>query len=73
MEEVLRSEILKLKGRLRDASQEQDQLDRSLYQESRKVEERERQRDLQNSSLQVLHQQLELARKTKEDAAEAGG
>ncbi len=73
MEEVLRSEILELKGRLREASQEHDRLARSLDQESRKVEELERQRDLQNSSLQVLHQQLELARKTKEDAAEAGG
>jgi chromosome segregation ATPase len=73
VEEVLRSEILELEGRLREASQEQDRLAKTLEQENRKVEELERQRDLQNSSLQVLHQQLELARKSKEGAAEAGG
>jgi chromosome segregation ATPase len=73
MEEVLRSEILELEGRLRETSEEQERLAKTLEQENRKVEELERQRDLQNSSLQALHQQLELARKSKEDAAEAGG
>ncbi len=73
MEEVLRSEILELEGRLRESSQEQDRLAKTLEQENRKVEELERQRDLQNSSLQVLHKQLELARKSREGAAEAGG
>ena len=73
MEEVLRSEILELKSRLRETAHEQDRLAKALEQENRKVEELERQRDLQNSSLQVLHQQLELARESKEDAAEAGG
>jgi septal ring factor EnvC (AmiA/AmiB activator) len=73
MEEVLRSEILELEGRLRESSQEQDRLAKTLEQGNRKVEELERQRDLQNSSLQVLHKQLELARKSREGAAEAGG
>lgn len=73
MEEVLRSEILELKSRLREMSEEQDRLNKMLEQEHRKVQELERQRDLQNSSLQVLHQQLELARENKEDAAKAGG
>lgn len=73
MEEVLRSEILELKSRLRETAREQDRLIKALEQENRKVQELERQRDLQNTSLQVLHQQLELVRESKEDAAEAGG
>ncbi|NIP15432.1 MAG: hypothetical protein GWM88_12215 [Pseudomonadales bacterium] len=73
MQEVLRSEILELEARLRDTSEEQDRTAKALEQENRKVAELERQRDLQSSSLQALHQQLELARNGKDDSAEAGG
>lgn len=69
MEEVLRSEVQELESRLRQTAQEHDRLAKALEQEKRKVVELERERDLQNRSLQVLHQQLELARENGGQAA----
>lgn len=62
MEEVLRSEVHELESRLRQTTLEHERLTKALEQEKRKVVELERERELQNKSLQVLHQQLELAR-----------
>jgi chromosome segregation ATPase len=69
MEEVLRSEVHELESRLRQTAAEHDRLVKALDQEKRKVVELERERELQNKSLQVLHQQLELARESGERAA----
>jgi hypothetical protein len=69
MEEVLRSEVHELESRLRQTAAEHERLTRALEQEKRKVVELERERELQNKSLQVLHQQLELARENTERAA----
>jgi chromosome segregation ATPase len=69
MEEVLRSELHELESRLRQTTLERDRLSKALDQEKRKVIELERERELQNKSLQVLHQQLELARETGPQAA----
>ena len=69
MEEVLRTEVQELESRLRQTAQEHDRLAKALEQEKRKVVELERERDLQNRSLQVLHQQLELARENGGQAA----
>jgi len=69
MEEVLRSEVHELESRLRQTAAEHDRLAKSLEQEKRKVLELERERELQNKSLQVLHQQLELARENGDQAA----
>lgn len=51
-----------LEARLRQKAEEYERLNRSLEMEQRKVLELERERELQNKSLQVLHQQLELER-----------
>jgi len=69
MEEVLRSELHELESRLRQTVFERDRLSKTLDQEKRKVTELERERELQNRSLLVLHQQLELARETGKRAA----
>ena len=69
MEEVLRSEVHELESRLRQTAAEHERLTRALEQEKRKVVELERERELQNKSLQVLHQQLELARENTDRAA----
>ena len=58
----LSEEVNELTGRLRQKAQEYDRLNREFEAEKRKVGELERERDLQNKSLQVLHQQLELER-----------
>lgn len=55
-------DIEELKARLRQRAEEQDRLNRALETEQRKVVELTRERELQNKSLQVLHQQLELER-----------
>jgi hypothetical protein len=69
MEEVLRSEVHELESRLRQRTTDHDRQQRALEQEQRKVLELERERELQNKSLQVLHQQLELARENGQQAA----
>lgn len=56
------TEVEELKARLRQWAEEQERLNRALETEQRKVVELTRERELQNKSLQVLHQQLELER-----------
>jgi chromosome segregation ATPase len=69
MEEVLRSEVHELESRLRQTSADQDRLSKALEQEKRAVAELRGERELQNRSLQVLHQQLELAGENAKQAA----
>ena len=69
MEEVLRSEVHDLESRLRQTSADQDRLSKALEQEKRAVAELRGERELQNRSLQVLHQQLELAGENAKRAA----
>ena len=69
MEEVLRSEVHELESRLRQTTLEHERLTKALEQEKRKVVELERERELQNKSLLVLHQQLELARESGQQAS----
>ncbi|MCZ6708817.1 MAG: hypothetical protein O7B25_00475 [Gammaproteobacteria bacterium] len=69
MEEVLRSEVHELESRLRQTVVEQDRLSKALGQEKRMVAELRRERELQNRSLLVLHQQLELADENGKQAA----
>ena len=57
-----RAEVEELEARLRQKAQEYERLNKMLETEQRKVMELERERELQNKSLQVLHQQLELER-----------
>ena len=69
MEEVLRTEVHELESRLRQTAGEHDRLNKALEHEKRKVAELQRERELQNRSLQVLHQQLELAEENGKHAA----
>jgi len=62
----LSSEVTELTNRLRQKAQDFDRLNRQLDAERRKVSELERERELQNKSLQVLHQQLEMERTGQE-------
>ena len=59
---VLARQIKDLELRLRQRAVECQMLEDQLAQEQRKVLELERERELQNKSLMVLHQQLEVAR-----------
>ena len=56
------SEVKELQARVRQQASEHEQLNKALDTEQRKVIELGRERELQNKSLQVLHQQLELER-----------
>lgn len=58
----VREEMEELSQRLRQKAQDFDRLNRQMDGEKRKVSELERERELQNKSLQVLHQQLEMER-----------
>ncbi len=58
----VRDEMEELVKRLRQKAQDFDRLSRQMDGEKRKVSELERERELQNKSLQVLHQQLEMER-----------
>lgn len=58
----IRDEMEELTKRLRQKAQDFDRLNRQMEGEKRKVAELERERELQNKSLQVLHQQLEMER-----------
>ncbi len=61
-ETLLQVEMDGLKAKLKNAERELEIAKSELSREQTKVTELERERELQNKSLQVLHQQLELAR-----------
>lgn len=69
MEDVLRIEVHELESRLRQTVAEHDRFASGLEREERKVVELQRERELQNKSIQVLHQQLELARENGQQTA----
>jgi len=58
-----------LEGRLVRKLSEVDRLEQALAAEERRIREFERERDLQNKSLHVLHQQLEMERDQPQRAA----
>lgn len=58
-----------LEARLKQKAEEYDRLARELDAEQRRVTELERERELQNKSLRVLHQQLELEKERGQRAA----
>lgn len=60
--DVSATDVRELEARVRQQAQDQERLNKALDTEQRKVVELERERELQNKSLQVLHQQLELER-----------
>ncbi len=64
--------VQELTARVRQQAEEHERLTRALETEQRKVVELERERELQNKSLQVLHQQLELERERGNAAPPAG-
>jgi len=55
-------EVEELRARLRQTGEEQSHLNKALESERRRIVELERERELQNRSLRVLHEQLELER-----------
>lgn len=59
---TLEQELEELRVRLRQKAEDYERLQQQLDHEQRKVSELERERELQNKSLKVLHQQLEMAR-----------
>ena len=61
--------IVDLKALLEQKSEESDRLGRELELMQRRVMELERERELQNQSLRVLHQQLELEKERGQRAA----
>ncbi len=61
-ETMMQVEMDSLRAKLKNAERELARLQSELAHEQGKVTELERERELQNKSLQVLHQQLELAR-----------
>ncbi|MEM1230103.1 MAG: hypothetical protein AAGI15_06160 [Pseudomonadota bacterium] len=62
---ALEQELRELRARLRQKAEDYERLQSQLEHEQRKVAELERERELQNKSLKVLHQQLEMAREAK--------
>ena len=70
-DEDLRHEMLELEARLRQKAEEHKATCKALDKERGKVVELERERELQNKSLQVLHQQLEIERERMMD--DSGG
>ena len=61
--------VADLESRLKQKSEEHDRLARELESEQRRVTELERERELQNKSLRVLHQHLELEKERGQRAA----
>jgi len=61
--------VAELEARLEQKAEEHSQLARALESEQRRVTELERERELQNKSLRVLHQQLELEKERGQRAA----
>jgi chromosome segregation ATPase len=61
--------VAELEARLQQKSEEHDRLAQALESEQRRVMELERERELQNKSLRVLHQQLELEKERGQRAA----
>lgn len=70
-DENLRRETLELQARLKQKAEEHNATCKALDKERGKVVELERERELQNKSLQVLHQQLEIERERMMD--DSGG
>lgn len=58
----MEQEVAELTIRLRQKAEDYERLQKTLQIEQRKVTELERERELQNRSLKVLHQQLEMVR-----------
>ena len=65
----LNRSVKELEARLVRKAGELDRLEQALSREERKVRELERERELQNKSLHVLHQQLELERERSPQTA----
>ena len=61
--------VAELEARLKQKAEEHTRLARALESEQRRVTELERERELQNKSLRVLHQQLELEKERGQRAA----
>lgn len=61
--------VADLEARLKQKTEALDQLAKALESEQRRVTELERERELQNKSLRVLHQQLELEKERGQRAA----
>ena len=61
-ETLARTELEALQAQLKEAQREAESVKTQLHREAQKVTELERERELQNKSLKVLHQQLELER-----------
>ncbi len=61
-ETMMQVEMDSMRAKLKNAERELARVQSELTHEQTKVSELERERELQNKSLQVLHQQLELAR-----------
>ncbi len=61
--------VAELEARLKQKAEEHNRLARALESEQRRVTELERERELQNKSLRVLHQQLELEKERGQRAA----
>ena len=71
LENDLREELEALEKKLQEQIDDSRELSKVLDQERRRVTELERERELQNKSLNLLHQQLELARESGSAATAA--
>ncbi len=67
--DALLKQVAELQAQLAEKEAEQERLSNTLENEQRKLAELERERELQNKSLQVLHQQLELERERNQKAS----
>ena len=67
--DALLKQVQDLQAQLAEKEAEQEQLSTLLENEQRKLAELEKERELQNKSLQVLHQQLELERDRNHQAS----
>ena len=66
--DTLGKQVAELQAQLAKKEAEQEQLSNMLQTEQRKLAQLEKERELQNKSLQVLHQQLELERERTHQA-----
>lgn len=67
--DALVQQVQELQAKLVEKEAEQERLSNLLENEQRKLTQLERERELQNKSLQVLHQQLELERERSHQAS----
>jgi len=67
--DTLVQQVQELQAQLAEKEAEQERLSNRLESEQRKLTQLERERELQNKSLQVLHQQLELERERSHQAS----